>query len=415
MYTSKHASMRSDTFWLLTSRIASAIGTSVFVAIIANMFTARQVGLLTWIRNVGAIIGIIATLSAYANSIYFNETTSNRSPMVSSFLNMVAVFILVLLIAWMFLYWPLQHILDCSSYPMYLLIGLMILSFVLYLMVNSISISLQQFILLSSANVVIALSLIVGSLIIALFDGIFYLVLMLFCVSYAIGIAYQLVCLIGGSKYSLTFDIGYLKRLYKYISTVSLGEVLYMLMFKMDVIMLSIFFPLTEVGIYGVAVLIAETLMYLPQSVKTILLPRLGASKISANSIQFKIYYFYSVGLTLCGAICISCVGLPVIVLIFGEEFRPAYTVMLILLLGILARSGKAIVDSVLLTSNKIRFYNWCAIISIFFFTLLSLLLIPKYRLIGAALSCTLSYMLASFLTHYYFYVKILRSASRNG
>jgi len=409
----KNTSVKSDTFWLFLSRIVSAFGTSIFMAIIANIFGASQVGILTWIRNIGSILGIIGTVSAYANATFFYDTMTNRDAMGSSLLNASAILSVIIFLIWLPLYYQLRDILDCNSYSIYFVIGIIIVTYFYFLMLNSILVSLQKFKHLSAVNILITFALILGCSIFYLFDIVFAYVMILFWASYALGVALQLTHLIGGRseyifKYVIVLDTAYLKRLFKFLSAASLGEALYMIMFKMDVIVLSMYVSLAEVGIYGVGVLLSETLMYLPQTVKTVLLPRLGAGNILPTSKRFMSYYFFTVSVTFCGALFMSLVGHFVVYHFFGIDFISAYDVMVVLLFGIVARSGKAIIDSVLLTTKNIRFFNWCAIVSMLAFALLIIFLIPKYKLIGAALACTISYCIASFISHLYFFMKIL-------
>jgi len=147
-----------------------------------------------------------------------------------------------------------------------------------------------------------------------------------------------------------------------------------------------------SVGIYSVAVTVAELLLFFPRSLATALLPRItGADSVSARHMAASACRH-----TIGGALVSAAVLLPIGLLIpvwFGEAYRPAVVPFLLLLPGLAAYSlapvlstyfsgqlGRPIVTS--------RF----AAMSLALDVALVWVLVPRMAVPGAALASTLAY-----------------------
>jgi len=113
-----------------------------------------------------------------------------------------------------------------------------------------------------------------------------------------------------------------------------LGNVIQLLNYRVDMLMVAYFMDTTAVGYYSVAVVMAEALWYFPGAVGTIVLARTpGLSTDEANRTTPRICRttFF---VTILAALALFGLGRYFIMLLFGSEFLPALKALWYLLPG---------------------------------------------------------------------------------
>jgi O-antigen/teichoic acid export membrane protein len=148
-----------------------------------------------------------------------------------------------------------------------------------------------------------------------------------------------------------------------------------------------------SVGVYSVAVTVAELLLFFPRALSTALLPRItGADSVSAKHMAASACR-HTVGGALISAAVLVPVGLLIPVL-FGEAYRPSVVPFFLLLPG-LGAYALAPVLSTYFSGQLGRpiITSLFAAMSLVMDVLLVLVLVPSLAVPGAALASTLAYI----------------------
>lgn len=163
--------------------------------------------------------------------------------------------------------------------------------------------------------------------------------------------------------------------------------------YRVDVIMLKQFVPSADVGIYSVGVLLAERVWMIPDAMKEVMISNLAKGK-GTEEVTFVI--------RVCNLACIVVVigivllGQPFINLFYGAEYAPAYTVTVVILIGVLFMVYYKMIGSYNIVEGKQRENFIYLVISVVCNLALNALLIPKLGNIGAAVASIFSYAIAA-------------------
>ncbi len=185
-------------------------------------------------------------------------------------------------------------------------------------------------------------------------------------------------------------DFKFLFRQIKTIPTFSLISIFSVIYWRLDVIMLSKFCGMTEVGIYSAAFRIMEIIKAIPLSVKQALFP-VNARKFSSNRIDLSsmvnksIRYLMIILLPVAAFIAISANKL--ISLFFGGQFQTGSLALQILIWTIIPYGFAMMLANVLVTSGNQRIDLWANIFGVAINFLLNLILIPRMGVVGASLA----------------------------
>lgn len=171
-----------------------------------------------------------------------------------------------------------------------------------------------------------------------------------------------------------------------------IGTAMQFFNYRLDVLFVTYFLGSREVGIYCLAVMIAEALWQVADTAQTALFPRIAATQETA---EFTLKVLGLVfGVTLVGATLLVILGKTIILLVFSNKFIEAYEAMLYLLPGIMG----LIFGKVLSADVFGRGYPWvgtiAAVPSLMATLVLNPLLIPIFGINGAALTSSVSYII---------------------
>lgn len=172
------------------------------------------------------------------------------------------------------------------------------------------------------------------------------------------------------------------------------GNFIYFINQRLDMIMVSFFLPLSQVGIYSVATALSEVLLQLPGSVTTLLFPRVAATT-DEQSNDFTPRIFRSmVIIMIVLALILALAGNLLITYFFGESFKPGIIPLYIMLPGVACVGASTILGNDLSARGRLEIHSYISGIGLVADVVLNILLIPKFGLVGAALGSSLSYVL---------------------
>ncbi len=189
------------------------------------------------------------------------------------------------------------------------------------------------------------------------------------------------------------FDPGLLRTSIRYGTKAQIGALFQFLNFRLDLLVLSLFVPLANVGHYAVAQTLAELVAYLGIAFQISVLPILarldgkeGGADTSAAAVRHH-------GLLAFVLVCLNAVFAPLVLLFgYGAAFRPALVPLLILIPGMwFMGTGSLVVGDLrgrgrpgLASAVK----GAAAVVTIG----LDLALIPPFGVVGAAVASALAY-----------------------
>jgi O-antigen/teichoic acid export membrane protein len=202
----------------------------------------------------------------------------------------------------------------------------------------------------------------------------------------------------------LTTERLFLKEALIYSLPLALGNLIQFLNYKLDVFMVNWFHGLYSVGIYTLAVSLAQLLWLAPNNLATLILQRAAADdagrwlpeQVARVS---RISLWLSITLAL-----VMAVAAPLLTgVIFGERFAASVAPLLLLLPGIVLFTITIVLSGQLAGVGKQMLTTRVAAAAFACTLLLDLLLIPGMGAIGAAIASTCSYTLSTWLTWRYF------------
>lgn len=176
--------------------------------------------------------------------------------------------------------------------------------------------------------------------------------------------------------------------------------------YRLDQYIVAAFVARASVGHYAVAVSVSESIWWISSAVAMVLLPRLtGLDKeradaltpvVSRNTVLVSI-------VAAAGIVAVSPVAIP---LLFGDDFRPAVTPLILLAPGVVAISATRVLSSYLFSRGKVIYNTYTTVISMALTLLLDLALIPTLKVNGAAIASSIGYS-AALITSIWFYRRL--------
>ena len=182
----------------------------------------------------------------------------------------------------------------------------------------------------------------------------------------------------------------------KYGVKAYLGNLAQFLNYRLDMFMVALFLTTASVGYYSIAVGIAEKLWMLPETIATVLFPRISSIKdIEANNLTPRIarHTFFIIFII---SLILAMLTVPIIKILFGVDFLPSAVPLLILLPGIVALGGAKTLTADMAGRGKPQFGTYAALISLAVNIPLNLWLIPRWGISGAAFASSIAYIIAT-------------------
>lgn len=210
--------------------------------------------------------------------------------------------------------------------------------------------------------------------------------------------------------YLFRLDLPLMRRMLGYGLKAQVGNIVQRLNYRLDVFIVNYFLPISQVGIYGIAVALGETLWGVSGSIATVIFPIASASTDKRELVTFtnQVTRFSFTLITLF-SLALALVSKPLIILWFGSSFVTATGALLWLLPGIAIFSVSNILANYLAGVGLVEKNIYSSIISGIVTVVLDLFLIPRIGINGASIATSLSYIMFT-LTTLYFYIHYTQS-----
>ncbi|MEA2656880.1 MAG: hypothetical protein QOI23_2245, partial [Chloroflexota bacterium] len=180
------------------------------------------------------------------------------------------------------------------------------------------------------------------------------------------------------------------------------GYVANLLMFfnyRLDSLIVNALLGVASVGIYSIAVAIAEVIWNVAGALSTVMFPHISSLDRKAANRLTPVVSRNVWFLTLLAVIGAAVLGRWVIEFVFGPVMVAAVEPLLLLLPGILALSGAKVLASYLSGIGRPIYATWIAGGSVIATVALDLFLIPRYGIAGAAAASSVVYTLTAVAT----------------
>jgi len=203
------------------------------------------------------------------------------------------------------------------------------------------------------------------------------------------------VFLRAGLKQSFrpAFDLNLLKAEYAYGGILWLGAVFAFLHYRVDQIMIKHILGVSELGVYTVAVNLAELMFLIPISITPALLGRLyntddpaAARRVMAQTFKLNLYV----------CVVLAAIGIPcslLIPLFYGQAYAGAVYSTVVLLVGVVFASLAKVAAPHFFTQGKPGFHLAATFLTLALNVVLNFILIPLKGIGGAAIASTVSYL----------------------
>ncbi|OIO48530.1 MAG: hypothetical protein AUJ32_00290 [Parcubacteria group bacterium CG1_02_40_82] len=199
----------------------------------------------------------------------------------------------------------------------------------------------------------------------------------------------------------IRWNLPYWRKIIKESFPLAISAVFVMIYFKLDTLMLSLMKPPGDVGIYGVAYKILESLIFFPALFVGLIMPLLSRYALT-DQIEFKRVAQRGLDILLTFAMPLALGGLilsqPIIALIAGSQFGAAVGVLNILIFATAIIFLGSLFSNMIIALDKqkalAKIYGLGAIVNFS----VNLILIPRFSYWGAASSTLFTEALVTFL-----------------
>ncbi len=162
---------------------------------------------------------------------------------------------------------------------------------------------------------------------------------------------------------------------------------------RTDIFLINFFIGTSSTGVYAVASQISERMGIPSAAISNVLFPRLvrlSNSPQEGSSLILR-YSLVACGISIVGSCILAVFGKPLISLVFGSAFTPAYTALVILIPGIITTSAGKILANSIAAMGRPGFNSVSAAVALFINLVGNLILIPSYGIAGAAAATSFS------------------------
>jgi len=197
----------------------------------------------------------------------------------------------------------------------------------------------------------------------------------------------------------LKFDTSLMRQSLRYGSIVYIGNIANIMHFKIDQVMINYWLGTKAVGIYAVSVNWAEMLFILDSGILSAALYKISSASADESYLLSQRLFKTQILISGIFGIGLALLAYPLILVLYGDNYREAILPLILLIPGIVAWSASKIISN-MLTYNRglASFVVKIAAVGLILNIALNYLFINiiKIGIIGAAISSSLSYLMVA-------------------
>lgn len=373
--------------------------TYIFLSIISSIIVARALGPVGKgvFAVLAAIVGIalqFGNFGLHASNIYFVSREKNKISQISGNSLWVGIIggsviaVLAYLISTAF-----PNLLLGKIQPVLLLIMLISVPFVfITLFLTNILIGLQkiyQYNLIEVAGKLLSVIL-TAVILIILGRGIFDLVVLSTVITILLCLVYVIYFQVHYG-FCYKFDGQLFNRMLRYGFKAYLSCLFAFLIIRSDIILVNYFLGVSKTGIYSVAVSFADLLFLLPTTIGMMLFPKASEIQDRKSNLTKKVSRF-TVLLMLMLCVFAAMVSKPLILLMYGQQFKGSILPFLWLLPGVFFLSLEAIYMNDFASRGNPSIVYIVPATALVLNVSLNIIMIPRIGVVAASITSTISY-----------------------
>lgn len=204
--------------------------------------------------------------------------------------------------------------------------------------------------------------------------------------------------------FNFIFDIKRKLEILIYSLKIHLNNFLNEAEYRFDIPIILFFLDYKAVGIYSIGVAVSQIVLYVSNSINTVLFPFLLSSHSQKNKLKYtdrviKINFIINIYII----IFLIIFGNFLIPFVYGKEYLESFYVFLFLSPAILFDSISRNIFVYLKSEKNPILLSKISFVTLLLNILLNIFLIPNYGIYGAAIASLISYLLRSIITIYIF------------
>lgn len=225
---------------------------------------------------------------------------------------------------------------------------------------------------------------------------------------------FEWLCFAKEKKISFTFQKSTCKYLFVQGLPIIIGSIAHIVFMKVDQLMIGEMLGDYELGIYSVAVRIAELWYFIPTMVVSVLLPTLVDFKEKDTEIFSYYLQKYMSLMVLIGYLSgflTTLFAKPLILVLFGKEYISAAPILCIYIWAGIFINMSELRGSYFVIMEYTHYSLWCNLIGAITNVIFNFYLIPLIGSMGAVVATLLSYALYAYISS--FLIKNMRSMGK--
>ena len=193
-------------------------------------------------------------------------------------------------------------------------------------------------------------------------------------------------------KEALTFE--HIKSFYLFSKEGYLSSILNYVNYRIDIFILAYYAPISEVGIYLLAVNLSQMFWLISDSFSKILTPKFTKKRLTQLriSILFRFSRLHSTAIILL-SLAVAILSPWLIPAVFGNEFAETALLLNILMIGNVFACSSRVLSIIPFASNNLQINLIATSVGVAFTLIFDLTLIPIFGSIGAAAASSISYL----------------------
>lgn len=373
--------------------------------ILSRVLGPEGKGIVDVANNLLSFVTLILGMGFAASNVYFLGKKKENVNKVfgNNILIVILGFVILIPFYYMQIHWQLKFLQGITTLQMLVIFVTVPLIIFKSSMIN-VLLGLQEIIEYNRINIVdkvLSLVLLVGFLLIAINPTAAILSIL---AGTAVICVWQVYIFVIQRRITPQLDLPLMKAMLRYGFKAQAGNIIQRLNYRLDVFIINYFLPVGQVGIYGIAVVLGETLWGVTSSIATIVFP------IASSSTDKEAMYTFtnqvtrvSFSIIIIFSALIALIGKTFIVFWFGPAFAAAAGALLWLLPGISIFSVSNILAGYLAGVGLIEKNIYSSIVSGIVTVSLDIYLIPRIGINGASIATSLSYIIFTLMTIWFY------------
>jgi O-antigen/teichoic acid export membrane protein len=170
------------------------------------------------------------------------------------------------------------------------------------------------------------------------------------------------------------------------------ADLLQVLRLRLDQALVALSLPAAELGLYAIALTVANAPMILIQTIANVAFPKISEQSTQGGKLAvFGRYLRFAVALSVVVIVTIFAISHWAVPLLFGEAFAPAVPVVNVMLLGFLPYAVKVMIIQALKAWDKALIISRVEAFGLVVAATLLLVLVPRLGLVGAAIAVVIA------------------------